>query len=274
MISEKTEVQKIIKPFQEDKSSADHQGIYNFLEKEFQETFIEELVPGIVHNFANPLNGIMGRARLLQRRLMETMKNVDVNRESSNEENNKKVVHDVDSIVRESDRLSNILQCVTGKFCAVSDRTIQRINLSDLVELEMKFLDFYLEFKHNIKKIVELERELPDIKGIPADYSLALSVLIRYSMNSMRESASKELYVSTQFENGHVCLNIRNQGSPIPEDRMRQLEEDLQEDISSFVANGDKGLTCAFLLLKKWGAHCEIRREAGFNVISVLIPPR
>jgi hypothetical protein len=138
----------------------------------------------------------------------------------------------------------------------------------------MKFLDFYLEYKHNIKKIVELERELPDIKGTPADYSLALSVLIRYSMNSMRESTSKELYVSTQFENGHVCLNIRNQGSPIPEDRKRQLEGGLQTEISSFDTNGDKVLTCAFLLLKKWGAHFEIRREAGFNVISVLIPPR
>jgi signal transduction histidine kinase len=274
MISEKTEAQKISRPFQEDKSSVDHQVIYNFLEKEFQDTFMDELVPGIVHNFANPLNGIMGRARLLQRRLMEIMKNVDVIREPSHEENNKKLVYDVDSIVRESDRLSNILQCVTGKFCAVSDKTIQRINLSDFVELEMKFLDFYLEFKHNIKKILDLERELPDIKGSPADYSLALSVLIRYSMNSMRESASKELYVSTQFKNGYVCLNIRNQGFPIPEDSKRQLEEDLPADISSFDPNGDKGLTCAFLLLKKWGAHCEIRREAGFNEISVLIPPR
>ncbi|MEN6319167.1 MAG: hypothetical protein ABFD82_10490 [Syntrophaceae bacterium] len=274
MISEKTEAQTIRKPFQEDKSSFDHQGIYSFLEKEFQETFIDELVPGIVHNFANPLNGIMGRARLLQRRLMEIVKNVEVTRESSHEENNKKLVHDVDSIVREADRLCNILQCVTSKFCAVSDRTIQRINLSDLVELEMKFLDFYLEFKHNIKKVVDLERELPDIKGAPADYSLAFSVLIRYSMNSMKESALKELYISTKFENGHVCLNIRNQGSPIPEDRKRQLQEDLQADISSLDMNGDKDLTCAFLLLKKWGAHFEIRREAGFNVISILIPPR
>ena len=39
------------------------------LEKEFLATFLKELMPGILHNFANPLNGIMGRSKLLQRRI-------------------------------------------------------------------------------------------------------------------------------------------------------------------------------------------------------------
>ena len=47
---------------------------YRFLEREFEGTFIEELIPGILHNFANPLNGIIGRTRLLQRRLEEAIR--------------------------------------------------------------------------------------------------------------------------------------------------------------------------------------------------------
>ena len=274
MISQKNGAWIVREAVQEDKKSLEYQDIYNFLEKEFQDTFIEELVPGIVHNFANPLNGIMGRARLLQRKLVEIMKTVDVGKDKSYADNNKKAVYDVESIIRESDRLSMILQSVTRKFCAVSDRTIQRINLSDLIELEMNFFDFYLEFKHSIKKIVHLERELPEVKGTPADYSLALSALIRYSMNATKESDSKEFYISTQFENGHVCMTIRNQGTPISEDQKKLLLEESQTDISSLDMTGDKGLMCASSLLKKWGARFEIHNESGFNIISVLIPPR
>jgi signal transduction histidine kinase len=274
VISQKSGARKVRDAVQEDKKSIEHQDIYDFLEKEFQDTFIDELVPGIVHNFANPLNGIMGRARLLQRKLMEIMKTIDVGKDTSLADNNKKLVYDVESIIRESDRLSVILQSVTGKFCAVSDRTIQRINLSDLIELEMNFFDFYLEFKHSIKKIVRLERELPEVKGTPADYSLALSALIRYSMNATKESDSKEFYISTQFENGHVCMTIRNHGTPISDEQKRLLLEESQTDISSLDMTGDGGLMCASSLLKKWGARFDIQYESGFNIISVLIPPR
>jgi signal transduction histidine kinase len=252
----------------------DYQDIYNVLEKEFQDTFIEELVPGIVHNFANPLNGIMGRSRLLQRKLMEIMKRIDAEKDSSYIENNQKLVRDVDSIAREADRLSGLLQNVTGKFCAISDRNIQKINLSELIELEMKFFDFYLDFKHSIKKTVQLDREIPEVKGSSADYSLALSALIRYSINMMKESAAKELYISTQFENGNVCIKIKNQGIPVSEDQKKLLLEESQTDISSLEIPGGIGLLCAFSLLKKWGAHSEIKSESGVNTITVLIPAK
>ncbi|MCX5845018.1 MAG: hypothetical protein NTW12_01460 [Deltaproteobacteria bacterium] len=250
----------------------DHQDIYSIVEKEFQDTFIKELLPGIVHNFANPLNGIMGRSRLLQRKLAEIMKKTDVERDASYWEDNKKLVYDVESIAREADRLSSMLQHVAGKFCAISDTTIQRINLSELIELEMKFFDFYLDFKHSIKKTMQLDRELPEVKGAPADYSLALSALIRHSMDAMKESASKEFTISTQCDNGHVCMKIQNQGTPISEDQKRLLLEESQADYSSLEMTRGGGLLCAFLLLKKWGALFEIQSDSGLNTIAISIP--
>ncbi len=252
----------------------DYQDIYNVLEKEFQDTFIEELVPGIVHNFANPLNGIMGRSRLLQRRLIEIMKRTDAKKDASYTEHNQKLVHDVESIAREADRLSSLLQNVTGKFCAISNRNIQKINLSELIELEMKFFDFYLDFKHSIKKTVQLDKEIPDVKGSSADYSLALSALIRYSINMMKESALKELYISTQFENGNVCIKIKNYGTPVSEDQRNLLLEESLTDISSSEMPGGIGVLCAFSLLKKWGARFEINSESGLNTITVSIPAK
>ncbi len=257
---------------QGDKENLYYQEIHSVLEKAFQDTFVEDLVPGIIHNFANPLNGIMGRSRLLQRKLMDIMKNVDVEKDASYQEDNRKLVRDVDSIAREADRLSGLLHTVMGKFCAIGDRTEQKVNLSELIELEMRFFDFYLDFKHSVRKTLQLDRELPGVRGAPADYSLAFSTLIRYATVAMKESASKELYISTQFENGQVCVKIQNGGVPISNDLKRLLVDEVQGYAPPLQATGEGALMCSFSLLRKWGAGFDIRSENGLNTIGILMP--
>ncbi|MGO9137367.1 MAG: hypothetical protein ACLP9S_01435 [Syntrophales bacterium] len=249
-----------------------YQEMHGVLEKAFQDTFTEELVPGIVHNFANPLNGIMGRSRLLQRKLMDIMKSPDVEKDISYQENNKKLVRDVDSIAREADRLSGLLQTVMGKFCAISDRTVQKVNLSEIIEMEMKFFDFYLDFKHSVKKTLQLDRELPEVRGAPADYSLAFSTLIRYATGAMKDSALKELHISTQLENGQIRVKIQNRGGPISYDLKSLLLDEAQECASSPAGTAERTLLCAFSLLRKWGASFDITSENDLNTIIVLMP--
>jgi signal transduction histidine kinase len=258
---------------EEDNKDMHHQEIHSLLEKAFQDTFIEELVPGIVHNFANPLNGIMGRSRLLQRKLADIMKRVDVVNDTSYQEDNKKLVRDVDSIAHEADRLSGLLKTVMGKFCAVGDRTAQKVNLSDLIELEMSFFDFYLEFKHSVKKTLRLDRNLPAVRGAPADYSLAFSTMIRYATVAMKDSVPKELYISTELENGQICVKIQNRGGAMSDDLKRLLLDETQRNAPSLRGTGERELLCAFSVLRKWSAFFDINSDNDFNTISILIPP-
>jgi signal transduction histidine kinase len=257
---------------QENNKDMYYQEIYSVLERAFQDTFIEELVPGIVHNIANPLNGIMGRSRLLQRKLTDIMKRADVEKDTSYQKDDEKLVRDVDSIAREADRLSVILQTVMGKFCAIGDRTVQKVNLSELIELEMRFFDFYLDFKHSVKKTLQLDKELPEVRGSTADYSLAFSALIRYATVAMKDSAPKELYISTQLENGKICVKIQNRGVPLSDDLKRLLLDEVQGHAPSLGGTRERELLCAFSLLRKWGAGFDIRRENGLNTIIVLMP--
>jgi hypothetical protein len=159
-----------------------------------------------------------------------------------------------------------------AKFCAVGDRTVQKINLSELIEIEMRFFDFYLDFKHSVKKTLQLERELPEVRGTPADYSLAFSTLIRYATVAMKESATKELNVSTQFENGQVCVKIQNQGVPISDNLKILLLDEVQGHAASLQGIWEEALFCAFSLLRKWGAGFDITSEGSLNTISVLMP--
>jgi len=129
--------------------------IFRELENDFESTFARELIPGILHNFANPLNGIMGRSKLLQRRVEDNIKKTVEHFPEAGKrfvEDYGKITKDVELMISEADRLIEMFRSVSGKFYAIGDTTVQKLNLSEMVENEMKFSDFYLDFKHQVKK--------------------------------------------------------------------------------------------------------------------------
>jgi signal transduction histidine kinase len=247
--------------------------VYRSLEREFEGTFIEELIPGILHNFANPLNGIIGRTRLLQRRLEETIhktREAFPAAERILAEDHAKLLKDIELITRESDRLFDLFKHVSGKFYSIGDRNMQQVNLSELVENEIRFFDFYLDFKHNVKKIMDLDADLHDVNGSPADYSMFISTWVRYAMEAMRESPMKEFFVSTSRRNGHVILKFQDTGRPLPV----EVKEAILKDRSGqeLKDEGATRLLLAISLIRKYGAKFEIGHEAGINIFSIEIP--
>jgi len=239
---------------------------YRLLEREFEGTFIEELIPGILHNFANPLNGIIGRTRLLQRRLEEAIRKT---REACPEaeralgEDHAKLLKDIELITRESDRLFDLFKHVSGKFYAIGDRNLQQVNLSELVENEIRFFDFYLDFKHNVKKIMDLDGDLHDV-------AMFVSTWVRYAMEAMSDSPVKEFFASTSRRNGRVVLKFQDTGRPMPPELKEAIlkgrpGQDIKDERAS-------RLLLAVSLLRKYDVEFAIGHEAGINIFSLEIP--
>ncbi|MFB3925554.1 MAG: hypothetical protein ACE14T_05830 [Syntrophales bacterium] len=245
------------------------------LMKEFEATLVEELIPGILHNFANPLNGIMGRSKLLQRRLQNEGSAEDQgHRPAFSPELFNKLTNDINLISRDTDKLTDLLQTVAEKFYTVNKTGMERINLSELIRKEMSFFEFYLEFRHNIKKNIDLDRDIPEITGIPAEISLSLWSIIRFSMQQMKDCEIKELSIATRKENSRVCIDIRNTASGIGENS-GILTEKL--NAGELLLDGNHpycSLLRAFFLLKKYDAGFTIGRESGSSLISITIPYR
>jgi signal transduction histidine kinase len=251
--------------------------IFKELKREFESTFIRELIPGILHNFASPLNGILGRSELLQGKA-ERLKLIINNNDKIDAEileGCKKIIYDAGLIAKEANRFFSLFNDVTGKFQMLSDTALRRINLSELVETEMKFLQFYPDFNHNINKKLTLDREIPEISGVKADYSIFLSAIIRHSVNSMKDSELRELVVSTGHDDSHVYVKIEDTGAPIPEIQIKEIVENWSSaSYPLYDLNEDKKLLYALFLLRKYDALFHIAYESGFNVISIRIPYR
>jgi signal transduction histidine kinase len=185
--------------------------VYRFLEEEFVATFMGELIPGIFHNYANPLNGIMGRSNLLQRRLVDFVKKIDDRYPDVAIEiggDCQKLLSDIRAINNESERFYEMFRASAGKFYAIGNQSVENLNLSKLMEAELAFAEFYLDFKHNVKREVCLEAEVPDVSGITAYYSMAFWMLLRVAMGRLRQENEGTLLVATGHDERSVFVKI------------------------------------------------------------------
>ena len=103
----------------------DHGGIFDELNRVFESTF-GELIPGILHDFASPLNGIIGRSELLGRRVEKTLERVAENGNTADGdilEDCKKIHDDAGLLAREANRLFDLFTRVGGKFRTLKERS-------------------------------------------------------------------------------------------------------------------------------------------------------
>ena len=246
------------------------------LKTDFTATIAEELIPGILHNLANPLNGIMGRTRLLQKRMGDHARRVAAQPPPAAEdlaEGFQKAVRDVDAIARESDRLFHLFRSISGKFYAISSSGSEPIHLSRLIEEEMQFADFYLDFKHEVTKRIRLTRDLPEVNGRVSDYSLFLTALLRYVMDSLEGKPIREFTISTAHEDGHVVLSAEHSGGVLSEEKARMLLDRLEDPSETAADLGpEKRLFQALVIAKSCGATIDLHARAGRDRISLNIP--
>ena len=249
--------------------------LYAFLEEAFVATFLNELIPGIFHNLANPLNGIMGRSKLMQRRLVDFVNKLENHYPAIEDEmgaDYRKLISDIDAINHESERFFDMFRVSTGKFYAIDVHGVERLNLSSLIEAELGFADFYLDFKHNIKKEVRLDREAPDIEGITAFYSMALWSLIRQAMNNITDRNNDTLRIATDHDEQWVILIMHPIGSNgallAQEDAFFPVATDV--DAATVGSAEQKSLIYALRLLQQGSDGVKITHDK--DVLTVRVP--
>jgi signal transduction histidine kinase len=250
--------------------------IFRVLEEGFTATFIKELIPGILHNFANPLNGIMGRSKLLQRRVEENVRKMEElypEAAAGMMEELHRMKNDIRAVNQESEYFFEMFRDVAGKFYSLAAKGEDNINISELLAAEMRFADFYLDFKHEIKKDIKLDKDIPELRGSTADLSIALWRIIRFAMVRALQSSLKEFYVGAEYNGKYVIVTIRNSGEHLTAREISGIMDDLKnESAAGEKSKDDSGLLLPLMLLKKYQAKIKIFDEENSTVISIGLP--
>lgn len=253
--------------------------IYKALESDFTSTFIYELMPGVLHNFANPLNGIMGRAKLLQRRIDDTLKKINEQYPETAAglaDELQRIKNDIHSVNKESESFFEMFRDASGKFYALASKGQDRINISQLLAAEMRFSNFYLEFKHEITKKVQLDGDgIDEIKGNTAELSLVFWRLIRFAMIRALKSEIKEFSLETQHDNENIFIIIKYSGDGVPKEVSNNITKCFQDNkLNMSDIKAEKGLLMAFAILKQYAAKVQFSVQEDINTLSVTMPYR
>ena len=201
-------------------------------------------VSGIVHNLQNPLQVLLGYIE------MAKVKGLEIPKFSVIEQA-------VQSIV-------NIVRNLLLKMLKQSNSEFTLININELLENELTFLNANPFFKHNIEKEYQFTDRMPLVHGIYSDFSQVITNIVHNALDAMINSPKKFLKVSTEVDDakGLISINISDTGSGIPErvkDKIFQpffsTKEDQKESYNGISSGSGLGLSSSVALLETYGGE-------------------
>ena len=208
---------------------------------------IGKLVAGVAHELNNPLTGILGYAQLLQR-------------QSSGGENAKALERICNEALRSKRIVQNLLTFARRQRTAKTPTDINKI-LERTLELRS-----YQMSLDNIEVVIDLQPHLPLLQ---ADFHQLQQVFLNIIINShqaMKGSKKKgRLTVRSQKREGHVCVDIEDNGPGIPAS-LRERIFDPFFTTKEVGGGTGLGLSICYGIVEEHGGRIAVESETGTGV--------
>jgi signal transduction histidine kinase len=246
---------------------------YEKLKELFVADLMAKIIPGAIHNLANPLGGIMGRVQLMQARIANGFSRIEARHpELYKEFALEKIVRDVEILSVESETLLGMFRNFEGKILTFSQTGSEVIDVVELIESEIKFADFYLDFKHGVNKTKKFNDDVPAVALDRAGFALCISALINSARQRMQATTDKVFSASVDYDDKEVIIVFQDSGEPIV-NGCGSLSDaaDFVPDMTN-VPMSERCLCYALMLLNHYGFKIGVEVSPGVNAVSVHIP--
>lgn len=218
------------------------------------------LSAGIAHNLNGPLTGILGFCDLMEIRQPGQT--------------------EVQQIRQQAVVMKEIVANMLLK--SRSEREIQprELVIEDIIRTELRFLEANLFFKHQVKKVVDLDPNVPPIWGVYIDFSQVIGNLLRNAIDAMYNSPERVLTVRTKLEGSNLVLSISDTGCGISDDVKQNLFQAFfttkpkSQDAKPGEPSGTGlGLSTSRSILARYGAEISVESEPGLGAtFSISLP--
>ena len=150
--------------------------------------FLGSLLPGIIHNWATPLSGVIGATQLLEKRasvIEDLLKDFEQLSGAERDELRKQLDRNrtnVDILRRNAQHLADQLQILVYRITRGSGVARDFFSLNELVQNELRFLEANLHFKHKVRKQISLTAVVPATAFSYGYVAAAIDELITYTI--------------------------------------------------------------------------------------------
>ena len=223
---------------------------------------IGNLAAGIAHNLNNPIAVIQANAELLH------FKNTDAKEPKRILEQTKRMIELINTIIMKGRREQQQLK--------------ESIDLNQLIQNEIEFLNANLFFKHKVEKVLQLKEGLPKIHGQYSDFSQSLNNIIDNAIQAMYDSEEKRLTISTDFNDQDIILTINDSGCGIEMQNLQKIFEPFftTKRAPNEVKTNDNiptgsglGLSMVKMLLEPYCVRYDVRSTVGQGTTFTLMIP-
>lgn len=150
------------------------------------------------------------------------------------------------------------------------------VDINDVIRHELEFFEHDEEFKRQVVRHLRLEPALPPVNGNAAQLKQIVDNLIRNAVDAMKGTETRDLVITTTYEDGDVVIAITDSGEGIP----KQHFEDIFSPFFTTKNVGDGiglGLAGARRMVEAYGGRIEVASEVGtgstFTVHLPTTPP-
>jgi signal transduction histidine kinase len=157
----------------------------------------------IVHNLSNPLHAISGAIELVTTYVDNDMLIKE------------KLEKGLRIACSAADDLREMIAGILSHARHADQFTVQPMDVNAAIQKGIAFFDMIPEFKYNIKKELQLDPELPPIRGNPIQIRQILDNLIKNALDAMEESPVKRLTVQTAAMDEKVMIRVSDTGQGI-----------------------------------------------------------
>ncbi|MBC8478327.1 MAG: PAS domain-containing protein [Candidatus Delongbacteria bacterium] len=150
------------------------------------------LASGLAHNLSTPIQGILGYTQLLQREYPDDER---LNRLQTMSHNLKQIIENLMQKLRRDQHNEETL-----------------IDLNEILQEDLKFLEADLYYKHQIEKDFQFAPQLPLLLGIHGDFSQAIMNIVSNAVDSMFERQRRILTIRTSLQQDRIMLEVTDTG--------------------------------------------------------------
>lgn len=240
-----------------------------------RQAIVGKMVQGIVHNLRGPVYAAQGNAQLMEihfNSFLESFSTMDEKTSSIVEKIQKHSSNVFEAIAKTSQLIDTLL--IQGG--SNPNEIKQALDLNDLIEKELKFLQSETIMKHGVKVKMNLEADIPIINGIYSDFSQIFYNILNNACEAMKNSETKLITISTAYKSTGISISFSDTGPGIDPDKISLIFDPFYSTkTKSEESKSGSGLglfTCSRLMAEYQGFIAVNNNKDKGTTFLVMIP--
>lgn len=243
---------------------------------------IGRMIQGIAHNLKTPLAVVKSNNQLVQKKVQKVLDDpAHEQLAARTQQHLSSLVSDAELVGKAQAQIVAIIDTLMLKSRLDHALETKLLDLNELLQHEIEFFQANPIFKHQVKKTVELDEDLPRVELVATNITQVIENLVSNALDAMYGREEKKLILRTRHDEERVYLDVADSGSGIDAANLSRIfdlfytsKPPKGEAAEGEPAGTGLGLHTCVELLRPLGGRLTVESEVGVGSTFTIELPR